>query len=102
MERISSIDTSKSEGGTGPEGAADAAGDGAEAAAPGKLSSSKLAQKLGIKTPELLEQFVASGFLMIEEGKHRLTQKGMDAGCEFIAKSRFGPYFLWPEGCRSL
>lgn len=101
LERIPSIDN-KPDGGVGSEVAAEVAGDGAEATALGKLSSSKLAQKLGIRTPELLERFVASGFLMIEDSKHRLTQKGIDAGCEFIAKSRFGPYFLWPEGCRPL
>ena len=64
---------------------------------PGKLSSSKLAQKLGMKTAELLDAFTASGFLTVENGVHRLTAKGSDAGCEFVARSRFGPYFLWPE-----
>ena len=26
-----------------------------------------------------------------------LTAKGEQAGVEFVAKSRFGPYFLWPQ-----
>jgi hypothetical protein len=68
-----------------------------EDSGPGKLSSSKLAQKLGMKTSELLDAFTASGLLVIENGAHRLTAKGNDAGCEFVARSRFGPYFLWPE-----
>lgn len=76
-----------------------ASGEGDDAP-PGKLSSSKLAQKLGMRTSELLDQFVASGYLSIEEGKHRLTPKGSEAGCEYVAKSRFGPYFLWPESLK--
>ncbi len=28
---------------------------------------------------------------------HALTAKGEQAGVEFVAKSRFGPYFLWPQ-----
>lgn len=71
-----------------------------EEPSPGKLSSSKLAQKLGLKTSEMLDKFVESGFLFVEEGKHRLTAKGTEAGCEFVARSRFGPYFLWPENLR--
>lgn len=93
LERVSASEEDK-----GAEGTAEAGG--AEGGAHDKLSSSKLAQKLGVKTPDVLDQFVASGFLIVEEGKHRLTQKGTDAGCEYVAKSRFGPYFLWPEGCR--
>jgi hypothetical protein len=65
--------------------------------ASGKLSSSKLAQRLGIKTSELLDRFTAAGYLALEDGKHILTAKGTATGCEFVARSRFGPYFLWPE-----
>jgi PLD-like domain len=74
--------------------------DGGDEPSSEKLSSSKLAQKLGMRTGELLDQFTASGYLSLEEGKHRLTPKGSDAGCEYVAKSRFGPYFLWPESLR--
>ncbi len=66
----------------------------------GKLSSSKLAQKLGMRTGELLDRFVGAGYLALDDGKHRLTAKGSEAGCEYVAKSRFGPYFLWPETLR--
>ena len=74
----------------------------AEAGAPnpGKLSSSKLAHKLGIKTAELMDAMTAAGYLTLEDGKHHLTAKGTDAGCEWVAKSRFGAYFLWPEALR--
>jgi phosphatidylserine/phosphatidylglycerophosphate/cardiolipin synthase-like enzyme len=40
-----------------------------------KLTSSKLAQKLGIKTNEFLEKLVNSGLLELKEGKHYLTAK---------------------------
>lgn len=63
----------------------------------GKLTSSKLAQKLGMRTPELLDRATASGYLELQDGKHALTPKGDQAGIEHVAKSRFGPYFLWPE-----
>lgn len=63
-----------------------------------KLTTSKLGQKLGMKTAELLDRAVASGHIeLLGDGKHALAAKGELAGVEFIAKSRFGPYFLWPE-----
>lgn len=66
--------------------------------APAKLTSSKLAQKLGIKTAELIERLVALGLLELREGKPFITAKGKEAGGEFRMSPRFGPYFLWPEG----
>jgi hypothetical protein len=94
------VESGKTDAGAAQSQSGEAGAEGTESGAFGKLSSFKLPQRLGIKTPELLEQFVASGFLVVEEGKHRLTQKANEAGCEFVAKSRFDPYFLWPEGCR--
>lgn len=61
-----------------------------------KLTSSKLAQKLGLKTGDLLDKLVALGLLEVKEGKHYLTAKGKEVGGEFRG-SKFGPYFLWPE-----
>lgn len=61
-----------------------------------KLTSSKLAQKLGLKTGDLVEKLVATGFLELREGKPYLTPKGKDAGGEFRG-SKYGAYFLWPE-----
>jgi hypothetical protein len=68
-----------------------------EDAASGKLTSSKFGQKIGLKTSELLERAVASGHIELRDDKHVLVTKGEQAGIEFIAKSRFGPYFLWPD-----
>lgn len=62
-----------------------------------KLTSSKLAQKLGMKTNEFVEKLVFSGCLEIREGKHYLTSKGKEIGGEFRMSPKFGPYFLWPE-----
>jgi hypothetical protein len=65
--------------------------------ATGKLTSSKLAQKLGLKTSELIEKLIAQEFLEDRDGKPYITQKGKDAGGEFRMSPKFGPYFLWPE-----
>nr|WP_226989279.1 hypothetical protein [Desulfuromonas sp. TF] len=62
-----------------------------------KLTSSKLAQKLGMKTNELMEKLVTSGHFEVREGKHYLTALGKEVGGEFRMSPRFGPYFLWPE-----
>lgn len=61
-----------------------------------KISTSKLAAKLRLKTPFLLEKLTESKFLELIDGKLILTPTGEAAGGEFIQSSRFGPYFLWP------
>jgi phosphatidylserine/phosphatidylglycerophosphate/cardiolipin synthase-like enzyme len=68
-----------------------------EEAATGKLTTSKLAKKLGLSTDELLTLLTQKGYLVIENEKHKLTKMGEGAGASFIAKARFGAYFLWPE-----
>lgn len=62
-----------------------------------KLTTSKLAQKLGIKTNVLTDKLVESGFLELRDGKNYITAKGKDVGGEFRMSPKFGPYFLWPE-----
>lgn len=62
-----------------------------------KLTSSKVAQKLGIKTAQFLDRATERGYLALAGEKHVLTPKGEKAGAEFVAKSRFGAYFLWPQ-----
>ena len=70
----------------------------AEAPSPeGKLASSKIAQKLGLKTGPFLERAARQGFLEFDNGQFFLSPKGEKVGVEFVAKSRFGPYFLWPQ-----
>lgn len=62
-----------------------------------KLTSSKIAKKLGMKTAELLEKLTELGYLELKENKHYLTEKGKEIGGEFRMSRRFGPYFLWPD-----
>lgn len=62
-----------------------------------KLTSSKLARKLGLKTQDLLDRLVAAGLMELRDGKHYLTDAGKQAGGEFRMSQRYGPYFLWPE-----
>jgi len=63
----------------------------------GKLTTSRFARTLGLKTGELLDRAIAFGYIEAQGEQHLLTSKGQQFGVEFIAKSRFGPYFLWPE-----
>ena len=75
----------------------DAASADSETSSGDKLPSSKLAQKFGLKTAQLLDRATELGYLAQQGDKHALTAKGEQAGVEFVAKSRFGPYFLWPQ-----
>ncbi|MEN1929473.1 phospholipase D family protein [Luteimonas sp. MJ250] len=84
---------------TVPEEQGDADQDGGQedAGDAGKLTSSKLAKKYGMKTAELLDKLVAKGLLEIKDDKHYLTEAGKATGGEFRMSQRFGPYFLWPH-----
>lgn len=66
----------------------------------GKLTTSKLAKKLGKNLDELLSLLVKTGYLVIDGDKYVMTQKAKDADVKFIPKGRFGSYFLWPETLR--
>jgi hypothetical protein len=65
--------------------------------AEGKLTSSKIAQKLGMKTGEFLDRATHQGYLVFDNGQYFVSPQGEKVGVEFVAKSRFGPYFLWPH-----
>jgi len=67
------------------------------ARADGKLTSSRIAQKLGLKTGPFLDMAVQQGFLVFDNGQYFVSAQGEKVGVEFVAKSRFGPYFLWPQ-----
>lgn len=62
-----------------------------------KLTTSKLALKLGVKTNEVMERLRGCGYLEERDGKNYITAKGKEAGGEFRMSPKFGPYFLWPE-----
>lgn len=69
----------------------------AEETSSDKLTTSKLAKKLGVKTGELTDKLVELGLLELRDGKHYITAKGKEFGGEFRMSPKFGPYFLWPE-----
>lgn len=60
-----------------------------------RLTSAKLAAKLGMTTKEMLERLTGVGLLELKGERHYVTAKGKEAGCEW----RPGPgggYLLWP------
>lgn len=66
----------------------------------GKISTSKLASKLGLKTGELIDKLTQARFLESRDGKDYLTSKGKEIGGEFKISPRFGAYFIWPESLK--
>ena len=66
-------------------------------ASTGKLSTHRLAKKLGLKTHELLDGLQRLGAIEISAGEKHLTPHGMKLGGEFRSSARFGDYFVWPE-----
>jgi phosphatidylserine/phosphatidylglycerophosphate/cardiolipin synthase-like enzyme len=66
----------------------------------GKLTTSKLATKLGLKTSDLTARLVKSGHLEVKDGKPYLTDQGKKAGGEWRKSAKFGSYFLWPESLK--
>lgn len=63
-----------------------------------KLTTSKLAKELGLKTDELMAKLLSKGYLTIENEKEELTNMGKTVGGE-SRKSRYGngSYFLWDK-----
>jgi phosphatidylserine/phosphatidylglycerophosphate/cardiolipin synthase-like enzyme len=61
-----------------------------------KLTTSKLAKKLGKTTGQLTEELISKGYLAINNEKEELTEKGKQEGGE-SKKGRFKVYFLWDE-----
>jgi hypothetical protein len=62
-----------------------------------KLSTSKIAVKLKMKTGEFLASLVESGLLIEKDNKHHITEQGKQAGGELKVSKRYGDYFIWPE-----
>jgi len=87
-----------------PEPVADAAAatNGADESG-GKLTTSKLAAKLAIKTAKLTDRLVTAELFELFElrsGKPCLTDKGEAVGGEFRMGGKSGPYFVWPDTLR--
>lgn len=66
-----------------------------------KLTTSKLASKIGVKTNDLIDKLIKLGYLEVREGKLYITAKGKEVGGEFRMSPKFGPYFLWPESFKA-
>lgn len=62
-----------------------------------KLTTSKLAKSLNMKTIELTDRLVAKGLLDRDGDQFKLTNAGKNAGGEFKLSKKFGPYFIWPK-----
>jgi coproporphyrinogen III oxidase-like Fe-S oxidoreductase len=62
-----------------------------------KLTTSKLAKALGIKTGELTDRLLEKGFIERDDGQLKLTKSGKDIGGEFRYSKKYGPYFIWPK-----
>ena len=61
----------------------------------GKLTTAKLAAKLGVQTTQLFNKLIGRGYLELRAGGGRnITPEGRKAGGEF--RMGKGPYFLWP------
>jgi hypothetical protein len=61
----------------------------------GKLTTAKLAAKLGVQTTQLFNKLIGRGYLAPRDGGgHTITSEGREAGGEF--RMGKGPYFLWP------
>jgi phosphatidylserine/phosphatidylglycerophosphate/cardiolipin synthase-like enzyme len=64
-----------------------------------KLTTAKLATKVGILTTVLFDKLIGGGYLELRDGgKRYLTPKGKGAGGEF--RMGKGPYFIWPPDLR--
>lgn len=93
MERVSSVEQES----TSATASADSSDEEVSSNGTQKLSTSKIAAKHGMKTAEWLAKAVEAKLLTVEGDRHYLTPTAKQTGIEFVAKSRFGAYFLWPN-----
>ena len=61
-----------------------------------KLTSAKLAARLGMSTKEFLDCFTTAGLLELKGERHYVTTKGKQLGCEWRPGAG-GGYLLWPS-----
>lgn len=67
-----------------------------------KLTTSKLAKKLRMKTAELNNALVSDGLLVRDGDGYKLTHAGEQAGGESRYSQKYGTYFLWPKDLNDL
>ncbi len=62
-----------------------------------KLTTSKLAKQLGIKTAELNERLLTKSLIRREGDEFKITDAGEKAGGETRYSKKYGAYLLWPK-----
>jgi phosphatidylserine/phosphatidylglycerophosphate/cardiolipin synthase-like enzyme len=62
-----------------------------------KLTTARLAARLGMKTRLLVDKLVGCGFVQIQNGQKRLTGNGKRAGGEEKFSTRKGEFIVWPS-----
>ena len=65
-----------------------------------KLSTSKIAASMKIKTAAFIASAIETGYLVEADGKQVLTEKAKACGAELKNSARFGEYFVWPADFR--
>lgn len=85
-----------------PETAADdgSVGEGDGGPAYEKLTTSRLAKALGLRSADLTDKLIRGGLVVREGDQLKLTDRGREAGGEFRFSPKFGPYFLWPANLK--
>jgi hypothetical protein len=61
-----------------------------------KLTTSKLAKALGLRTGDLTDRLITAGYLVKEGDCFKLTDLGKDVDGEFRFSKELAPYFLRP------
>ncbi|MBL8811601.1 MAG: phospholipase D family protein [Planctomycetaceae bacterium] len=101
MSEEDSVESVVSESEISPLAQTDSAQDNVdEGTRDGKLSTSKMAAQIGMKTADLVAKLILEGYLATRNGGHYLTEKGKTAGGEFRKSRKYGVYFLWPESLK--
>ena len=65
-----------------------------------KLTISKLALKLGIKSRLLVDKLIGRGWIEVENDRRRLTAEGKSVGGEERFSPRRGSFLVWPADLR--
>ncbi|MCX6645102.1 MAG: phospholipase D family protein [bacterium] len=65
-----------------------------------KLTTSKLAKALGMKTAEFTDRLLAKGLLKRDGEQLILTDAGKKAGGEAKHSQKFGSYTIWPKNMK--
>ena len=64
---------------------------------PDKLTTSRLARRLGVESAILLNRLIGRGFIEIKSGRKCLTAVGRRAGGEEITARARGRFIVWPQ-----